>query len=109
MVNYPLILLKYNKYLKEIIKILADKYFPEEWDYFNLFIQKYFTINIEDLLSYNKIDNTVYTNIELVDIAASFFYSVLKQHSGKKTHFAKSKYYKNKEKFNELIINIFQS
>lgn len=99
------ILVKFSKYIKELVKLFADKYFPLEWEEFILFVEKILLVTNEEIFSYNA--NNV-SNLEVLSIVASMLSSVLKQHYNKKTPLSKTKFNKVKDRFNNLINIIFK-
>ena len=94
----PSILQNINN-IKELIKILADKYFPDNWEYLFFLLEKVFSLELSE----------VFNNLGLVIGVVKIFYSILKQHGSKKIPSSRAKYLKIKTSLNELIMVFYNN
>lgn len=83
----------------DLISILSDKYFPDDWEYFFFLLDKVFKMEI----------NEIFLSIKLTLITLKMLYNIIKQHLSKKTISSKSKYFKVKNILNNNILVFFNN
>lgn len=88
----------YRKNIKEVFKLIGDKYFPEDWNSFIFLVERMFKLSIQE----------VETNLTLIISILTFFFSILKYHNSKRIPSTRMKYLKHKAFFNQLILNFYE-
>ena len=91
--------------IKDIILLLSDKFFPDDWNELNEFFIHFFEKKIENFISEKYLDISIYL--------MSLFYSILKIFNKKKSHHKflkiRDNYLNSYIKYYKEIINFFNN
>lgn len=85
-------------HIQELILLLSNFYFPDEWKELNLFIEYIFNMHVDDIVS----------NLEYSTASFELILGILKQHNVKRMPSSRSSYLKYKGIFNDLIISLYE-
>lgn len=85
-------------HIQELILLLSNFYFPDEWKELNLFIEYVFSMHVEDIVS----------NLDYANASFELILGILKQHNVKRMPSSRSSYLKYKGIFNDLIISLYE-
>lgn len=87
-----------KEHVKQIVLLLGDKYFPDDWEELITYFTQIFSIKIDEVNNY----------INLITTALNFFSALLKQYSNKKMPSSKARYINVKSLLNTSFKHFYE-